>query len=113
MDDCRSAPRLIPIPKIRRHGVGIGLGVGAAGFEAVTGGCAGREGVAEHALPGLHDEVAERRQGQELAVREEVRPPRHAVVWRLEVAGVSRKVAPWRVSHRPDLGGSDVVRGWR
>ena len=61
MDDCRSAPRLIPIPKIRRHGVGIGLGVGAAGFEAVTGGCAGREGVAEHALPGLHDEVAKRR----------------------------------------------------
>ena len=61
-------------PEIGRHGVGVGLGVRTAGFEAVSGGRASRDGVAEDALTGLNYEVAECRQGEELAIREEIRP---------------------------------------
>jgi len=43
-----------------------------ADFEAFAEGRAVREGIVKHTLAGLHHEVAERCQSQELAVREEV-----------------------------------------
>lgn len=50
-----------PHPQIRRHGVGVSLGLGPARLETVSGGRTGCSRVTEHTFAGLHREVAKRR----------------------------------------------------
>ena len=81
----------------------------AAGFEAIAVGRTGRTSASrEHTLARLDDEVAERRQHQKLAVREEVRPTRSC-----RSSGRGNRAAPSGGSRRARSSGrSTAAERW-
>ncbi|MBA2521683.1 MAG: hypothetical protein H0V24_18660 [Chloroflexia bacterium] len=98
--------------QIRRHGIGVGGGAGAAVVEGQAGsGAAGGQRILPGALPRLADQVAEGGQGDELARREEVGEGGHTVVWRFEVSRIVRQFGI-RFPCRPRLSGDfGLLRG--